>query len=64
MSDFLTLEAVVAKTTLSKSEIYRRIAAGAFPRAVILGPRTKAWDSQEVSAWQARVLASAPREEV
>lgn len=62
MRDFLSLDAVIAKTTLSKSEIYRRTAVGSFPRAIVLGPRTKAWDSHELDQWMERVIATAPRE--
>ena len=62
MSDFLTLEGVLAKTTLSRSEWYRRIAAGTAPRAIVLGPRTKAWDSREVQAWLDNIVATSPRE--
>lgn len=61
MRDFLRIQAVSAKTSMSESEIYRRIKADAFPRAIVLGPRTKAWDSLEVEAWQERMLATAPR---
>lgn len=59
---FLTLEAVVALTTCSKSELYRRISAGEFPRAVRLSPRRKAWSQREINQWMERVLATAPRE--
>jgi prophage regulatory protein len=64
MRDFLRLEAVLAKTALSKSEWYRRVAAGTAPRAIVLGPRTKAWDSIEIEAWLEATLATAPREEL
>ncbi|KQU95199.1 AlpA family phage regulatory protein [Devosia sp. Root105] len=63
MRDFLNIEAVRAKTSLSRSEIYRRIKAGEFPRAMVLGPRQKAWDSIEIEHWQEHVLATTPREE-
>lgn len=61
-NSFLTLDAVKAETTLSRSEIYRRIKAGTFPRAIVLGPRTKAWDGREVQAWLDHAAATAPRE--
>ncbi|HCF2589490.1 TPA: AlpA family phage regulatory protein [Pseudomonas aeruginosa] len=35
---FIKLPAVRSLTTLSTSEIYRRIAAGTFPKQVLLGP--------------------------
>ena len=61
---FLRLEGVKARTGLSRSELYRRIKANDFPHAIILGQRTKAWDSIEVSTWLDRMAATAPREEV
>ena len=36
---------------LSRSEIYRLISLGKFPRAVPLGERIRAWDADEVQAW-------------
>lgn len=33
---------------LSRSEIYRRITLGQFPRSVPLGERARAWDSLEI----------------
>lgn len=45
------MPAVLARTGLSRSEIYRRLAAGTFPRGVRLGPRTLAFCSDEIDAW-------------
>lgn len=45
------LPVVLHRTGLSSSEIYRRIAAGTFPRPLKLGPRASAWDCREVDAW-------------
>lgn len=59
---FLKLEAVVAITSLSVSELYRRINAGTFPRAIVLGPRTKAWSGNEIRDWQDQMRETAPRE--
>ena len=36
---------------LSRSEIYRRIALGQFPRPVKLGERAVAWDSDQIQAY-------------
>ncbi|WP_078757939.1 helix-turn-helix transcriptional regulator [Novilysobacter spongiicola] len=47
----IRLPAVVAMTGLSRSKIYRRVAAGSFPPQTRLGPRTSAWCFHEVSAW-------------
>ncbi len=38
-------------TSLSTSEIYRRIAAGTFPAQITLGPKSVAWIEAEVMAW-------------
>lgn len=38
-------------TSLSTSEIYRRIAAGTFPAQVTLGPKSVAWIESEIVQW-------------
>ncbi|MBG4983424.1 AlpA family phage regulatory protein [Pseudomonas aeruginosa] len=48
---FIKLPAVRSLTTLSTSEIYRRIAAGTFPKQVLLGPKSAVWIEAEVLAW-------------
>ncbi|WP_425916390.1 helix-turn-helix transcriptional regulator [Pseudomonas sp. GWSMS-1] len=48
---FIKLPAVKDHTSLSTSEIYRRIAAGTFPAQVNLGPKSVAWIEAEVLAW-------------
>ncbi len=50
-SRFIKLREVKALTTLSTSELYRRIAAGTFPRQITLGPKSVAWIEAEVLAW-------------
>ena len=47
----IRLPAVRATVGLSRSEIYRLIALGRFPRPIPLGDRARAWDSDEVQAW-------------
>ena len=57
----LTLErlpAVKARTGMSRSEIYRRIALGDFPRPIKLGERASAWPEHEVTAWIASRIAA------
>ena len=55
----IKLPAVKQRTTLSTSEIYRRIEAGTFPAQVRLGAKAVAWLEHEVSAWiDARVAES------
>ena len=48
---FLQLRDVLHLTSLSKSQIYRLIASGGFPKPVALGSR-KAYLESEVVAWQ------------
>jgi prophage regulatory protein len=52
------LPSVKARTGLSASEIYRRIAAGDFPAAVKLGKHASAWHSAEVDRWIAARIAA------
>lgn len=48
---FIKLPKVKDYTSLSTSEIYRRIAAGTFPAQITLGPKSVAWIESEVLAW-------------
>lgn len=48
---FLKLPAVVQMCAISRSEIYRRIKAGTFPRPLKIGKRAAAWRASDVSAW-------------
>lgn len=48
---FIKLPKVKDYTSLSTSEIYRRIAAGTFPAQVALGPKSVVWIEAEVLAW-------------
>ncbi|MFC0668937.1 helix-turn-helix transcriptional regulator [Azotobacter chroococcum] len=48
---FIKLPEVRRLTTLSTSEIYRRIAAGTFPAQIMLGPKSAVWIEAEVLAW-------------
>lgn len=47
----LRLPEVMARTGLSRSELYRKVASGDFPGPVKLGERASAWDSREVDRW-------------
>ena len=47
----LKLAEAKARTTLSTSEIYRRLGAGDFPKQVRLGPKSVAWLESEIAAW-------------
>ncbi len=48
---FIKLAQVKDYTSLSTSEIYRRIAAGTFPKQVKLGPKTSCFVEAEILAW-------------
>lgn len=48
---FIKISKVKDYTSLSTSEIYRRVAAGTFPAQVNLGPKSVAWVETEVLAW-------------
>ncbi len=54
----LRLPEVKARTGLSRSTIYLRIASGNFPSPIKLGERASAWDSQEIDTWIAARIAA------
>ena len=52
------LSTVKARVGLGKSEIYRRIALGTFPRPLKLGGgRASAFDSREIDQWISACIA-------
>lgn len=53
----LRLPAVKARTGLSRSTIYLRIAQGTFPARYSLGARAVGWLDSEISAWIAEKIA-------
>src|SRR3546814_11451942 len=52
------LQQAMARVGLSRSEIYRRIAAGDFAKPVKLGERDSAWNAAEVDRWIADRIAA------
>jgi prophage regulatory protein len=55
----LRLPAVKARTGLSRSTIYLRVAEGGFPKPVSLGGRAVGWLESEIQDWlQRRIDAS------
>ena len=54
----LRLPAVRARTGLSRSTIYLRIAARRFPTPVSLGGRAVGWIEAEVNDWLTRQIAA------
>jgi prophage regulatory protein len=57
---FVRLAEVKDRTGLSKTEIYRRMDEGTFPKVIRLGKRSVAWRSDELDAWFAERIASTP----
>jgi prophage regulatory protein len=55
---FERLPSVKHRTGLSRAAIYRRVAAGTFPRPVKVGERASAWLESEVTAWIMNCVAS------
>jgi prophage regulatory protein len=53
----LRLPEVKARTGLSRSELYRRIAIGSFPAPIKIGERASAWSSIEIECWIAERIA-------
>lgn len=51
---FLRLKDVVDKTSLSKSEIYRRVNAGTFPKQQRRSHKVAVWKQSEVEDWMER----------
>lgn len=47
----LRLPEVIRKTALSRSQIYRLIGMGVFPKQIHLGERTAGWVEQEIEEW-------------
>lgn len=48
---FLRLPDVMARTSLSRRTIYRRMGEGSFPQSVKLGANSVAWRESDVVAW-------------
>ena len=53
----LRIPAVKLRTALSRSSIYKLVAAGKFPRPIRLGPRSVGWIEAEVDEWLDRRIA-------
>lgn len=47
----LRMRSLIDRVGLSKSEIYRRVAAGRFPQSVKLGPKAVGWLESDIDAW-------------
>ena len=47
----IRLKQVREACALSRSELYRRIGRGEFPKPVAIGQRAVAWRSSDIQAW-------------
>ena len=57
----IRLPVVMARTGLSRSSVYQKIANGEFPKPINLGPRAVGWIEDEIEAHnQACIEASRP----
>lgn len=57
--NILRLPAVKARTGLSRSTIYLRIAEGSFPPPVSLGGRAVGWHEGQITLWiEQRIVAA------
>jgi prophage regulatory protein len=54
------LPVVKARTGLSRSLIYAKVAEGSFPRPVLLSRRCVGWRSHEIENWIANPVAALP----
>ena len=55
---FIRLAQVIYSTGLSRSNIYRKVAAAEFPKPVRLGPKAVAWIESEVQNWMEQLALS------
>ena len=55
----LRLREVLENTRLCKSQLYRLMAAGEFPKPVRVGPRTVRWTTESLLSW----IENLPQEE-
>jgi predicted DNA-binding transcriptional regulator AlpA len=56
--NFLTEAATSQITTLSRSTINRKVAAGQFPKPIYISDRRKAWKESAVRQWMAELEAA------
>ena len=56
VTTILRLPAVKARTGLSRSSIYLRVAEGTFPKPVRLGRRAVGWVDAEIQNWLERQI--------
>lgn len=60
---FLRLPAIIMRTGLSRSTIYKYISEGTFPKQISLGCRTSAWVESEVNDWMRKRIELSRKDE-
>jgi len=58
VTSILRLPAVKARTGLSRSTLYLRVAEGTFPKPVSLGGRAVGWVESEIQQWLEQQIAA------
>jgi prophage regulatory protein len=58
VTSILRLPAVKARTGLSRSTIYLRVAEGRFPHPISLGGRAVGWVESEIQQWLEQQIAA------
>ncbi|HHW7579044.1 TPA: helix-turn-helix transcriptional regulator [Mannheimia haemolytica] len=48
---FMKIDEVSAVTTLSETQIYRKMKAGDFPQSISIGANSKVWLESEIQQW-------------
>ncbi|MER8924360.1 AlpA family phage regulatory protein [Mesorhizobium sp. M0184] len=54
----LRIEQVIEITTLSRTEIYRRIKAGLFPSQKRVSHKVAVWRASEIKAWHEAIFGA------
>jgi prophage regulatory protein len=60
----IRLRTVLARTGLSRSTIYRKIAEGTFPAQIKISANGAGWHESDIDRWVANPLAWRPVEDV
>lgn len=63
VTKFMRMPAVIEATGKARQTIYDNMKAGTFPKAVRIGPRSIAWDAEEIAAWQKKVRDERSKDE-
>lgn len=59
MQILIRKRAVLERTALSNTSLYRLIAKGEFPKPIKIGPRAVAWVEDDIQKWiESRIVAS------